>query len=843
MYFTVIVSADQSDELNQTVKSLTEQSLDFKENIEVIIADVSIDKNIKSVYTQYNERYPGNFKYEDNSADIIGNTALENADGEYVNFINSGDTFSKNTFKDILEFYKEHDDVDVVCVPTYFINNDVENHWTNSRFDNAKVVDLTVDSQYFQLFGPPTFIRRKSIGNRKFSDTPRNKTVLINEILIRNPKLGLCKTAKCKTPIILDKYPSLKDAQSSKEYYLNLCENYFKHLIHESLDKYHEVPLFIQKLITYDIGIMLNAENTQDILDENEIKEFKSSMQYILSYIDDEIIMTNKFMDDYLKINAFLLKNGKIDDRTISRFDFNTVFIDNYDIINNNLHILANIPNIFPRNVDVFVNGKKNNINTLRFPQRDKTYFNYTYATDYSFEFDIPLSKNETYEIEFKIDDQQLNIDFSRPCNFSTVVGYAKTKNYLSTLMNNKIFVEKKTTLKWVRKEIKALAKMIRERKPGYKVGIPFRIAYMIGYPFLKNKHIWFFMDRPESADDNGMHMFKYAQDKDKDIKKYFILKKDSKDYPEMKRVGNVISYKSLKHRYLGLFVENIVTTHPDNGIIYPFWGTYPHLAGLLKSNNNFLQHGIIKDDISTWLNKFSMNLSLLVTSSPKEYESIFKNPFHYPENIVRLLGLPRYDKLENHEDKKQIIIMPSWRRPLTYKSNKYIKNTEYFKRFNSLINNEKLIEAAREYDYEIIFRPHPNVYRFIELYDKNNYVEISSEDVKYQTLFNNGSLLVTDYSSVAFDFSYLYKPILYYQYLNDYHFDVEGGYFKYETMGFGEVCKEEEELVNLIIEYIKNDCKMKDKYSKRVDEFFLYKDKNNCKRVYDAIKEIPLKD
>ena len=384
---------------------------------------------------------------------------------------------------------------------------------------------------------------------------------------------------------------------------------------------------------------------------------------------------------------------------------------------------------------------------------------------------------------------------------------------------------------------------MLKERKPGYKVGIPFRLMYMAGYPFLKNNHIWFFMDRPEVADDNGMHLFRYAVDKDKDIDKYFIIRKDSPHYEKMKEIGKVIPFKSIKHRYLGLFVENIVTSHPDNEIIYPFWGSYPHLAGLLKSNNDFLQHGIIKDDISSWLNKFNMNLSMFLTSTKPEYESIFENPYNYDENVVQLLGLPRYDTLKNNEEKKQIIIMPSWRRDLTRKSKDYILKSEFFKRFNSLINNERLIKACRENDYEIIFRPHPKVYDFIELFDDNDYVNIDYDRIPYQTLFNNGSLLITDYSSAAFDFSYLHKAILYYQYATDYHFDLEDSYFDYESMGLGEVVRNEDELVDLIIEYIENDCKIKEKYSKRIDEFFMYTDKNNCKRVYDRIKELPLKD
>ena len=109
--------------------------------------------------------------------------------------------------------------------------------------------------------------------------------------------------------------------------------------------------------------------------------------------------------------------------------------------------------------------------------------------------------------------------------------------------------------------------------------------------------------------------------------------------------------------------------------------------------------------------------------------------------------------------------------------------------------------------------------------------------------LITKKPILVTDYSSVAFDFAYLYKPVIYYQYLNDYHFDVEKSFFNYETMGMGEICESEEELVDLIIDYIENQCKIKEKYIKRTDDFFLFNDKNNCKRVHEAIKEVPPKD
>lgn len=844
MEFTVIVTSNNVNGTKKTVNSLINQNLNFKENINVILIDATDKKEIKSIYERWASEY-SNFTYianDENDLIQVKNRLINNIDGKYVNFLNSGDLLSKNTLKDILKYYNENDNVDVVCIPTNFTDNPEKNHWSNKRFENTKTIDLIKNPDYYQLFGSSCFIKRNCLGNLKFKDSTRQDCIFINEILINNPKLGLCKTGRCDIPINLRNNLELETSQSTKEYYFNLCENYFENLIKKSIDKFGEVPEFIQYCITYDAAIMLHAKNTNQILSDSEVEAFKTSMRHTLSHIPDDIILNNNIMDDYLKINCFLLKYGEITDSILEKFDLNTVFIDIYDIINDELKVLANLPNVFDRDVDVFVNGKQIETNKITFPQRNRTYFNYRYLKDYSFEFTLPLSIENKYEIEFKSNNNNLKIDFSRPCNFSRVAGYAKTKDYLSILKGNKISIEHKTTLNWIKQEFKTLVKMVRERKQGYKTGIPIRIAYMLGYPYFRNKHIWFFMDRPEMSDDNGMHLFKYAIDKDKNIKKYFVINKDSPDFKEMKKIGPVLGFKSIKHRYLGLFVENIVNSHPDNQIIYPFWGSYPHFAGLLKSNNVFLQHGITLHDVSSWLNKTNMNLSFFLTGSPYEYDSLFKYPYNYEKDTIKLLGFPRFDNLEN-ETKKQILIMPTWRRDLEKKSNEHIIQTEYFKTFNSLINNEKLIESAKENGYEIIFRPHPNVYNFIEEFDKNDYVKIDYERVKYQALFNQGSILITDYSSVAFDFAYLKKPLIYYHYGEDFHFNLEESYFDYETMGFGEICKNEEELVNLIIDNMKNNCEIKDEYSKRVDEFFAFTDKNNCKRVYDEIKKIPLKD
>ena len=834
--FSIIIPTHNSAEgIEKTLNSLINQTLNFKENIEAIIVDdKSIDKT-KEICEEYAAEY-SNIRFFENDGKIAKNIGLEKANGEYIGFLENNDYLSEKSLEEILRFIKNNSKVDVITIPIYYFKNNRKERYLDYKFKKTKTYNLLKRPKYAQLLGPSTFIRKSSI-KTKFLNKFNSYISFLNEILINNPNLGVCSEASYFMEYIEEKILPTEDFIITCEEYEDFIENNLNIILSKSEDKFLKMPKFIQYELLNQINWISSIEKTKCDLDFSKLRK-------INKILDEDIIFNNMLLEDELKLLLFNSKyENNLDNELMDKLNLNTVFIDVYDIINSELNILGHLKNTFHRDIEVYVNGVEIPIKKIRFPQNDNYSLGLRYAWDYSFEAKIPLSPSREYKLEFKSENKKLNIDFSRPCNFSKNIGYAKTKHYLSIHKNNEIIIKKKTGLGWILQESKTILKMIKKRDFEFAKAFPFRIAYMIGYPFLKNKRIWFYMDRPDESDDNGLHLFKYSIKQDEDIIKFFVLSKKNEDYKEIKKIGKIIPYKSIQHRFLGLFVENIITSHPDNGIIYPFWGGYPYFAGLLKSNNIFLQHGILKDNISPWLNKSNMNLSFFLVSSTKEYESIFKHPYNYDKNVVQLKDLPRYDNLKNIKDKKQIIIMPSWRRNLTRKSNEYIQETEYFQKFNSLINNERLIEKAKEHDYEIIFRPHPNVYNFIELYEENDYVKIDYEKTKFQVLFNRGSLMITDYSSVAFDFAYLNKPVLYYQYGNDYHFKVEDSFFDYETMGFGEVCKKEDELVDLIIEYMENDCEIKEVYTERIDDFFTFKDKNNCKRVHETILKIPLKD
>ena len=420
----------------------------------------------------------------------------------------------------------------------------------------------------------------------------------------------------------------------------------------------------------------------------------------------------------------------------------------------------------------------------------------------------------------------------------SEVCNYSIWGDYFINFEDNAFLISKYSYGKILKKELSILIKILTIKGPYWTSAFCFHLAYLVLFPFYKNKKIWLVMDRQDRGDDNAEHLFSYMVDINDTKNNYFVISKDTQDYSRLSSIWkNILAFYSIKHRILYLFADKVISSQADEIVVNPFWDkNVKWYSGLLTGDKIFLQHGVAKDDMSNWLRKYDKNVKLLVTTADIEAKSFDEYEYHYNEGVVQVLGLPRYDHLSNEYSNKQILIMPSWRRSLINANDIQIQKSEYFLRFNSLINNKRLINLAKSLGYKIIFKPHPNTFEFIELFDTNDYVIIDNK-CKYQELFNNSSLLITDYSSLAFDFAYIKKPLIYYQYGDDYHFD--NNFFIYETMGFGEVIADEDMLIDKIEEYLNNDCKIKDVYLERSNSFYKFNDKNNCKRVYEAIKKI----
>lgn len=459
--------------------------------------------------------------------------------------------------------------------------------------------------------------------------------------------------------------------------------------------------------------------------------------------------------------------------------------------------------------------------------RRDKSITN--------FEFKLPVgAKDIKFEIKLS-DDVDYVMHFRQFCNMSDFSHYYVKDNKI-VFWDGAFNVVNFSFASMISHEFKDMIKIIKKRPKFFSQAILFRAIHLILYPFMKNRKIWIVMDRKTMADDNAEHFFKYAIKQNDNIRKFFAIHNSSGDFKRLSKLfkNRILDCDSFKHRFYYLFTDKLISSQGTEYDLNPFLNrNYPLMAGPCNLDFYFLQHGVIKDNMSSWLRKYDRNPKLIVSSTELEYKSLFDEGYTYGDKVIQLLGLPRYDNLTNEGLKRQIVIMPTWRNYLTTKEE--LIESDYFKNFNSLINNEKLIDYARSHEYEILFKPHPELTPYLNLFDRNDYVKIDL-DTKYQDIFNQSALMVTDYSSIFFDFSYLKKPLIYYQYASDYHYDSENGYFQYRTMGFGPVIDNEDELVDRIIEYIDNGCEMEEVYKSRVDDIFKYHDHDNSKRCYDWI-------
>ena len=119
----------------------------------------------------------------------------------------------------------------------------------------------------------------------------------------------------------------------------------------------------------------------------------------------------------------------------------------------------------------------------------------------------------------------------------------------------------------------------------------------------------------------------------------------------------------------------------------------------------------------------------------------------------------------------------------------------------------------------------------------KTDNVKIVSPNDEIQDYFNKCDLMVTDYSSVAFDFAYLRKPIIYYQFDYDEYRNkqLQEGYYDYRKDGFGPVVRNIDDALKATIDVLEGDTTQ---YVNRMKKFFSSNDRDNCKRVMEAISE-----
>ena len=236
-----------------------------------------------------------------------------------------------------------------------------------------------------------------------------------------------------------------------------------------------------------------------------------------------------------------------------------------------------------------------------------------------------------------------------------------------------------------------------------------------------KNRDIWLISERRDEAEDNGYHLFKYIREKHPSERVFYIIDKKSPAYMKIKKYGNIIQHNSLKHYIYYFLADKHISAFQFFGVPEtPFLWKLEEM-GIIKKKKIFLQHGITKEMLP-FLQYENTKYRLFVCGARPEYEYI-REKFGYPSDNVKYLGFCRFDNLHEFIEKKQILVMPTWRQWLgmtnkdtnVKEDREKFKNSDYYTVYSSLINNVKLQKLLEKNNYELIFYPHPEMQRFID--------------------------------------------------------------------------------------------------------------------------------
>ncbi|EDP6627145.1 capsular biosynthesis protein, partial [Campylobacter jejuni] len=544
-----------------------------------------------------------------------------------------------------------------------------------------------------------------------------------------------------------DKSFSLNKKNENKIYYLEILEKRYLELLN-CVAQQDKIPTFIQNVILYEIfwqtQELVNHPEKLSFMDQVKIHKYLDLLDKIFYFINIQSIMKFNF-NSFL----FLYKMGFVYCFKKEKVPIDKVFIEQID----------------DKNDEILIKFYTADVN-----DEIKMLFDDRLAK-------IICSKIRQYDFLNRVFIYERRIWLKFFINAKNMICFINDKKV------DIIYQEKKCTFYDIFYEIKKLKK---------------RRA--------KNKSLWLFADMSYRADDNAEHLYRYVMKNHPEKNIAFVLRKNSHDYKRLKKEGfKLVDPKSFKFKYLVFKADKLISSHIDR-YFFEALG-----ENTLKTKDFvFLQHGITQNDLSSWLNQ--RQIDLFITGMQDEYDSIAGdfNRYKFTPKEVKLTGFPRWDALlkNNQINTKQIIIMPTWREYIVGSySKKLMKRrfnpkfyeSEYFYRWGSFLHSKKLQELHEKYNYKIVFNPHPQIRPYLEDFNLPNYIIIPSVEMSMQKLFCESSLMITDYSSVAFEMIILKKPVIYYQFDQDYFFYkhfLKRGYYNYKKMEFSYLVNNQKDLI-----------------------------------------------
>ncbi|MBR0082235.1 MAG: CDP-glycerol glycerophosphotransferase family protein [Clostridia bacterium] len=352
----------------------------------------------------------------------------------------------------------------------------------------------------------------------------------------------------------------------------------------------------------------------------------------------------------------------------------------------------------------------------------------------------------------------------------------------------------------------------------------------------------WIISERPDQARDNGYCFFRYLKQKHPEQAVRYIIDPKGKDFAKIAPYGKAIPFNGWKHYFYFCYSKIHISSHVGGCVPYD----NPMARRMKKAigfRDVFLPHGVSYGISEFCLAKYTQ-IDLFVCSGKPEYDNVLANYGYTPQQVA-YTGFPRLDGwYDIHVNPKQVVLMPTWRLYLAQRPDTVIRETTFFRTYASLLRSEALKAILQRYDLQLVFFLHNDMRKYVDAFQTDcERIEIVYRDETYdiQELLKSAALLITDYSSVHFDFAYMGKPVIYYPFDREEFFrrQYRQSTFDAEKDGFGPVALTESQLIAALEEAANGGFAVAPEYDARMHAFYQLHDSQNCDRVYEAIRRM----
>lgn len=341
-------------------------------------------------------------------------------------------------------------------------------------------------------------------------------------------------------------------------------------------------------------------------------------------------------------------------------------------------------------------------------------------------------------------------------------------------------------------------------------------------------------------AQDNGYAFFQYCIKEKKRKHAYYVTQKRN---PDLDRVCAdkkfFVLYGSVRHIMLHFVCDYYIVAHGIKDVMPPCF----HDG--IKNNKKpviYLQHGITgMERVKFKGNYYNSTIKRVIVSSQQE-KQICLRYMQFREEQVAVTGLARFDGLRDLSEEtrgREILIMPTWR-DWSIDSREAFRKSLFYQNYKKLLENQALHQELREHNVCLVFYPHLKIREgYLDMFQpmENDVVKIAgSGTATVAERLKRADMLITDYSSVAFDFASMGKPVCFFQFDKDEYLRNRGTYVSFEQQLPGEIAEGIEELLERIREYVEQDFQPKELYMERLKKFVDFADRRNCERIYESI-------